>query len=368
MYFLLFLFFIYILFISIYIYATIKLPYQKLDFFEAPGLSIIVAIRNGEDSLQNLINSLINQDYPGSLEFILVDDDSDDKTKDIIMYNMNLDKRFRYFSSLEGDKNLSNKKKALDIGIQNAQYNYLLFTDVDCIIPQTWISTMSRYFQAGYEYIVGTSIVQRKTKMNFISIFQRIDFLLLMIICRASTFFGYPLASSGQNQGFTKSLYDRVGGFNNINSFIGDDTAFLQYCSSLGCKSTFVDNSLSCIYSRQESKLSNFIHQRIRWVSDANKLWKINVNFFLILISSFIFFVSLPILFSISSYMFILQLIVIKSICEFTLLFIGSRKLNTSIGLYDFLVWEIFHIPYIIVVGTLSYFTRSLTWKGRKIN
>ena len=368
MYFLLFLFFIYISFISIYIYATIKLPNQKLYFSESPSLSIVVAIRNGEESIQSLINNLINQDYTGSLEFILVDDESDDKTKDIIMYNLNLDKRLRYFSSLQGDKNLSNKKRALDIGIQNAEYDYLLFTDVDCTIPKTWASTMSRYYQAGYEYIVGPSIVDSNISKNYVSIFQRIDFLLLMIICRASIFFGYPLASSGQNQGFSKSLYDRVGGFKSINSFIGDDTAFLQHCNSLGCKSIFVDDSLSCIYSRQESKLSNFIFQRIRWVSDANKLWKININFFLILILSFIFFISLPILFSISSYMLILQLTVIKLICEFILLFIGARKLNTRIRLYDFLLWELFHIPYIIVVGTLSYFARYLTWKGRTIS
>ena len=84
MYLLLFLFLIYILFISAYIYATIKLPYQKLDYPGSPSLSIVVAIRNGEKSLPNLVNYLINQDYSGSLEFILVDDESDDRTRDII--------------------------------------------------------------------------------------------------------------------------------------------------------------------------------------------------------------------------------------------------------------------------------------------
>ena len=368
MYLLLFLFLLYILFISVYIYATIKLPHQKLDYTGSPGLSIVVAIRNGEKSLPNLVNCLINQDYSGPLEFILVDDESDDKTRDIIMSSRKSDKRFRYFSSLEGTDNLSNKKKALDVGIQNAKHDYLLFTDVDCTIPETWASTMSRYYQAGYEYIVGPSIVDSNISKNYVSIFQRIDFLLLMIICRASSFFGYPLASSGQNQGFSKSLYYRAGGFISINSFIGDDTAFLQYCNKVGCISTFVNDNLASIYSRNESKLSNFIYQRIRWVSDANQLWKINIYFFLILFSSFIFFISLPILFSISDYFLIIKLIFIKSICEFVLLFIGSSKFNTSITLYDFLLWEILHIPYIIVVGILSYFPRYITWKGRKIN
>ena len=367
MYFLLFLFLVYILFILVYILATVNFSNQKLDSSKFPGISVVVAIRNGEKSLPNLIRYLMNQNYSGPLEFILVDDESNDKTKDIIISSMQADGRFKYFSSLEGSDNLSNKKKALDVGITHAANDYLLFTDVDCTIQESWVSTMSKYYESGYDYIVGPSIVDSKPPRNIVSIFQKIDFLLLMIICRASNYFGYPLASSGQNQGFTKSLYNRVGGFIKINSFIGDDTAFLQHCNKIGCNSTFVDDNLANIYSRKESKLSNFLYQRIRWVSDANKLWKINYNFFLLLFSSFIFFISLPILISISDYFIIINLILIKSICEFTLLFFGSKKLNTHINLYEFIICEVLHIPYIIVVGTLSYFPRYIRWKGRNV-
>ena len=40
-----------------------------------------------------------------------------------------------------------------------------------------------------------------------------------MIICRSSSWIGSPWACSGQNQAFTKELYNRVGGFNKIKSF-----------------------------------------------------------------------------------------------------------------------------------------------------
>ena len=365
---LLFLFILYILFISAYIYATFRLPSPKLDYSDTLGLSIIVAIRNGERSLPNLIHQLSDQDYSGPLEFILVDDESNDKSHDIMISHVQTDQRFRCFSSLEGSDNLSNKKKALDVGIKNANYNHLLFTDVDCVIPETWARTMSGYFLAGYEYIVGPSIVDKHKSNNYVSIFQRVDFLLLMIICRASSFFGYPLASSGQNQGFSRVLYHRAGGFMKINSFIGDDTAFLQHCNKVGCRSTFADDKLATIYSRKESKLSHFILQRVRWVSDANKLWKLNINFFLILFTSFLFFISIPILIALSDYFLIIKLLFIKLIAEFLLLFLGSGKFSVNISLYEFLLWEVLHIPYIIVVGTLSYFPKLLSWKGRKIN
>jgi len=364
------LFIIYIFFILLCLYTTTNLKPQIIHSQTNDGISIIVAIRNGESSLPNLINFLKKQDYSGPIEFILVDDESNDKTGNIILEASRSDSRFRYYSSNQGDILLSHKKKALDLGIQNAKYNNLLFTDVDCLIPPTWVSSMSSYFSNGYNYLVGPSIVDSKNKVNSISRFQRIDFLLLMIICRASSYFGYPLASSGQNQGFTKALYLKVGGFIEIKSFIGDDTAFLQHCSNIGCRACFVDDKSAIIFSRKELKISNFIYQRIRWVSDANKLWKLNFKFFTVIFLSFIFYISFPVLiiYNMTNYLIIILIISIKILNEYVLLSIGSKYFNVKISIYEFILWQIFHIPYIIVVGIMSYFSRYLLWRGRKIN
>ena len=39
---------------------------------DTPAISVIIAIRNGEKSLPNLIENLSTQDYLGEVEFILV--------------------------------------------------------------------------------------------------------------------------------------------------------------------------------------------------------------------------------------------------------------------------------------------------------
>ena len=364
------LFSIYLFFILSFIYATIRLKPHKIDSSCNNGMSIIIAIRNGELSLPNLINYLKNQDYKGPMEFLLIDDESNDRTSEIILNTSLLDNRFKYYSSTEGNKLLNYKKKALDVGIQNASFNNLLFTDVDCLIPSTWVSTMSNYFSSGYDYLVGPSIVNNKNKVNNISRFQRIDFLLLMIICRASAYFGHPLASSGQNQGFTKELYLKVGGFIKVNSFIGDDTVFLQYCTQMGAQSNFVNSTSAIISSRKELKITNFIFQRIRWVSDANKLWKLNPIFFSILFLTFIFYITFPILiiYNLKNYLIIIPILLIKILNEYSLLHIGSKFFSTKINIYEFLLWQIFHVPYIILVGVMSYFIRYFSWKGRRLN
>ena len=363
------LFSIYLFFILSFLYATIRLKPHKIDSSCNDGISIIIAIRNGELSLPNLINYLKNQNYKGPMEFLLIDDESNDRTGEIILNISLADNRFKYYSSTEGNKLLNYKKKALDVGIQNASFNNLLFTDVDCLIPSTWVSTMSNYFSSGYDYLVGPSIVNNKNKINNISRFQRIDFLLLMIICRASAYFGHPLASSGQNQGFTKELYLKVGGFIKVNSFIGDDTVFLQYCTQMGAQSNFVNSTSAIISSRKELKITNFIFQRIRWVSDANKLWRINICFFGVLVLSFLFYLSIPLslFYQLISYKIIGLLLALKILIEFLLLYLGARKLFISNFYIDFIVWQIFHIPYICIVGLLSYFPQFFSWRERKL-
>ena len=364
------LFSIYSFFILSLLYATIRLKPDRIDSSCNDGISIIIAIRNGESSLPNLINYLKNQDYKGKIEFLLIDDESDDRTGKIILDTVALDNRFKYYSSIEGNKLLNYKKKALDVGIQNASFGNLLFSDVDCLIPPTWVSTMSNYFSHGYDYLVGPCMVDDKNKVNNISRFQRIDFLLLMIICRGSNYFGYSLASSGQNQGFTKELYLKVGGFIKVNSFIGDDTAFLQYCNKMGAKSNFVNSRSAIICSRKELKITNFISQRIRWVSDANKLWKLNFIFFLILFLTFIFYISFPILiiYNLTNYLIIISILSVKILNEYLLLYVGSHFFSTKINIYEFILWQIFHVPYIIAIGVMSYFSRYLSWKGRRLN
>ena len=60
--------------------------YKKIDFNnnQKLGVSVIVAVRNGEKSLPNLLHCLSNQNYQGPFEIIIVDDQSNDETASII--------------------------------------------------------------------------------------------------------------------------------------------------------------------------------------------------------------------------------------------------------------------------------------------
>ena len=126
MYFIIILFLPHLIILLGFLYGTMKFSPSKSIISQNEGISIIVAVRNGELSLKQIINNLKNQDYKGSIEFLLIDDESTDNTKQIILNTASEDNRFKYYSSSAGSKLLKHKKKALDVGISNASYNYLL--------------------------------------------------------------------------------------------------------------------------------------------------------------------------------------------------------------------------------------------------
>ena len=56
-------------------------------------VSVILCVRNGQDSLFNLLDDFVNQVYSGNIEFIIVDDYSTDETKNIILEFVRKDNR-----------------------------------------------------------------------------------------------------------------------------------------------------------------------------------------------------------------------------------------------------------------------------------
>ena len=334
-----------------------------------PSVSIIVAIKNGEASLIKLIENLRLQDYSGNMEFILIDDQSTDLTAKLIHNITKKDDRFKYISSKKGDSCLNHKKRALDAGINFANNEWLLFTDVDCTIPITWVKGMAKYFTKKTDYVIGYSEVLSNN--NWITKFQSLDFLMLMISARGTTNIGFPWACSGQNQAYKKSFFKTIGGFSKIaNQLQGDDSLFLQiYLKNISKNVEFADDKECRVNARQENNIISFLKQRVRWSGDAKIMWKFNKIFFTFIIVTFLLPLMLITSFLYSIFLepyfitIFIRFLFIHFIIEFLLYFVGSKKLSKPIELFSFYLWFLIHIPYVIVMGLGSFFAYRIQWR-----
>ena len=116
------------------IYNFIKLNFngilinnkQKLKKIENPKISIIITVHNGEGCLKIALRSVQNQDFK-EIEIIIVDDDSQDGSINLIKELMNNDPRIVLLQNYKNKGALYSKTK----GVLNAKGKYVMVLDVD---------------------------------------------------------------------------------------------------------------------------------------------------------------------------------------------------------------------------------------------
>jgi len=336
-----------------------------------PSVSVVIAVRNGEKNINRLLNALKNQTYNGQMEFIIVDDDSVDKTFEIIYEFTQMDHRFKYISSKDGDPKLGLKKCALDMGIKNAQYDHLLFTDIDCIIQDIWVEAMISDFTDETDYLIGYSESINITTSA--SKFQKTDFFMLLSAARGMVNNKSAWACSGQNQGYRKSLYNAVGGFNKIAEQLqGDDSLFLLLCrKAKNINVNFATSPGSFVISRPELTWQTFLKQRIRWAGDSKVFWKFNIPFYITSITTFLLsfgIIITPIIYGITIFQnaWFINILLIKFIAEFMLLTKGKYAFNRQFSIFNFLQWFIIQPLYVVVVSLCSILNINSAWHGRR--
>jgi len=91
-------------------------------------ISVIMSVFNGENTLEESIESILNQTY-SNFEFLIVDDLSDDKTYQILENYKNKDSRIRVFKNKEN----IGLTKSLNILLKQSKGFYIARQDADDI-------------------------------------------------------------------------------------------------------------------------------------------------------------------------------------------------------------------------------------------
>ena len=104
------------------------------------AFSIVIPFRNEARNLPFLLDSLSHLDYPNSLfEVLLVDDDSEDESCEIIeAFRKDNSIQIRF---LKNERiSISPKKDAITTAIKEAQHPWIITTDADCEVPKLWLT------------------------------------------------------------------------------------------------------------------------------------------------------------------------------------------------------------------------------------
>lgn len=358
----------YAVLIGYYHYHWRRLPLFS-SAFSTPStfLSVIVAARNEEKTLPQLLKALQGQSYPQHLfEIIIVDDFSTDNTSQVAkafgLENLKV-------IQPNVDVNASTKKKAIETGVHAATGELIVITDADCIPGVEWLYTIESFYKKNDAVFIAAP-VKFSHNNSLLQLFQSMDFLTLQGITAASVGAQFHSMCNGANLAYTQKAFENVGGFAGIDNIAsGDDMLLMHKIWKQHPEGVHYLKSKDAIVNTQPMQTwHSFIMQRRRWASktthyDDKRVFAVllfvylfNCLFLLLLIASFLnpFY-----WWGVVSYLFV------KTIIEWPFVsdvakFYGEQKLMPY---FPFL--QPLHIFYTISVGFISQLGKY-EWKGRR--
>jgi glycosyltransferase involved in cell wall biosynthesis len=172
------------------------------------------------------------------------------------------------------------KKFALTQGVLAAKNEYLLFTDADCIpASKNWIRIITSTFSAKTSLILGYGAYSR-IQGSFLNKLIRFETLMTAVQYFSYARAGKAYMGVGRNIAYTKEIFLRAGGFashRHIRS--GDDDLFVNQVST-ALNTEICDDPLSFTYSKPETSLTKWLHQKRRHITTSSH-YRVYHKFFL---------------------------------------------------------------------------------------
>jgi cellulose synthase/poly-beta-1,6-N-acetylglucosamine synthase-like glycosyltransferase len=354
--------------------------HKPLNENNLPFISIIIAARNEEDNIGNCIQSLLNQTYPqNKFEIIVTNDHSTDNTVPII--NSFQKDNIRVINLMDFTENKilnSYKKKSIETALQFAKGALIVTTDADCTAPSKWLETLASFYIKNNPVFIALPVVfnsplpEDSFFKKFFKNFQSLDFMTLQGITGASVHNKFHSMCNGANLAYKKEVFYEVGGFEGIDNIAsGDDMLLMQKIQKVHPdKIMFLKSPDVIMLTQPAETLKDFMNQRIRWASKADKYTDKKITAVLLLVyllNAWIFILAISSFFFIKSFYLFLFSVAIKTIVELIFLYPVAKFFNKRKLLWWFVPAQPLHILYTLLAGWLGMFG-SYHWKGRKVN
>jgi len=197
--------------------------------------SILIACRNEEDNISELIESLSKINYPSDLwQVIIVDDASEDNTWQLLQDHTAGLNNFKIARLKEKSTEFKGKKAVLKLAADMAEFDYFFFTDADCQVHPEILRSYSELLTDNTDAAIGWYLTRGASPL------QRIIDVSSGVTFAITTRMGIAFSASGMNWVVSRKAFFDVGGYDKIKDIIaGDDKLLLLLVKALGNKIVF---------------------------------------------------------------------------------------------------------------------------------
>lgn len=347
---------------------NLKEKNYNIDKSSTTKVSVLIAARNEEENIENILLSLYNQTFPKELfEVIIIDDHSEDNTKTIIdnFINNNKDFNMQVFIS-EG----KGKKAAISQALHKAKNHLIIVTDADCILNTLWIENIVAFYQKTKSKMILAPVLLTPSNTLFEKM-QVLEHLSLMGSTAGSAAIGFPVMCNGANMAYEREAALEVEKLrHDFNIPSGDDMFLLeQFVKNYGYKNVKFLLSKSAIVKTKTCKtIKDFFKQRRRWVSKT----KSYTNWKIITTALIVFFFNISIISLLISAFFIpalWSLYVLLTLLKFFIDFPLLKNITNFMNQSNLMKWALpleFIYPFYVTFTAISGLLINVSWKGQK--
>ncbi|MEP3838126.1 MAG: glycosyltransferase [Algibacter sp.] len=355
--------------------------YKKVSTFILTDLpaktkfSIVIPFRNEAEHLPELLQSITELNYPKHLfEIIFVDDDSNDKSVNIIQNEFDLAAtkenttiNFQVISNTQ--KSNSPKKMAITSAIKIAKHPWIITTDADCQLPKFWLDSFDEYIQKHHAVCIAAPVTYT-TRGTLLNTFQTLDILSL----QGATIGGFGIKKrfmcNGANFAYKKSIFIAINGFTgNTKIASGDDIFLLEKIAKAQPNQVhYLKCEKAIVKTNAQPNWKLLIRQRIRWAAKTTAYNNVfgKLTGLVVLTMNALIIISLTLFFiGIINFKTLFYMAFIKFNIDFYLLYITASFFNQKPILKSYIIGFLLYPFFSVYVACISMFS-SYKWKGRQ--
>ena len=224
----------------------------------APDVTVLVAAYDEAEGIADTIRTILEQQYPGGIEVIVVDDGSADGTPEIVERLARADDRIQLVRVEHGGK-----AHALNRGLASCRTELVCTVDADThLAPQALVRIVARFLVSPPDTAaVAGSIQVRNRRTCFLTRLQHFDYYLsIASIKRQQALLQGTLVAQGAFSLYRASIVSEVGGWQNL---LGEDIVLTWAVLRLGMRTVFEPTAVA--HTEVPTGLRAYVRQRQRW-------------------------------------------------------------------------------------------------------
>ena len=185
-------------------------------------ISVIIPMYNAQSTIIRCLNSVINQTYKGKMEIIVINDGSQDKSKDIVEAFIERNKNWNIRLVNKINAGVSSARNA---GLTLSKGNYIALLDSD----DQWLENKLEVQMKMFKNNIEIDFIGCARNNEILKIFVKKIETLHKATVNELLIKMYPQTSTAV---FKRRLYEQFGGYNESMTHAEDGNLWIRYCAN----------------------------------------------------------------------------------------------------------------------------------------